>query len=63
MYRTQSNALNAPRPAGQAAPSAAPRPARYRHRDFGTGYGASSGYAASRRYLPGSQPAPRFRMV
>lgn len=62
MYRTQSNAQNAPRPAAQAQAPAS-RPARYRHRDFGTGYGASSGYAASRRYLPGSQPAPRFRMV
>jgi hypothetical protein len=36
------------------------RPARDRARDFGVGYGNSSGYASARRYL-GSQPAPRFR--
>lgn len=40
-----------------------PRPARYRSRDYGSGYGNSSGYAAARRYTPGSQPAARFRMV
>lgn len=39
------------------------RPVRYRNRDFGTGYGSSSGYAAVRRYTPGSQPTPRFRLV
>lgn len=36
------------------------RPARDRARDFGVGYGNSSGYASARRYL-GNQPAPRFR--
>jgi len=36
------------------------RPARERARDFGVGYGNSSGYASARRYL-GNQPAPRFR--
>lgn len=63
MYRSDSNAsfestivtIAEPRPALDA------RPSRYRARDFGIGYGTSSGYAAARRYAPGSQPAPRFR--
>lgn len=38
----------------------AARPSRYRARDFGLGYGSSSGYASARRYAPGSQQAPRF---
>lgn len=41
----------------------APRPSRYPSRDFGTGYGRSSGYAAGRSYAPGSQPVARFRLV
>jgi len=31
-----------------------PRPDRYRSRDFGTGYGRSSGYASARRYATDS---------
>lgn len=53
-----ANVLNA---ADRRLPTA--RPARYRSRDYGSGYGNSSGYAAARRYTPGSQPAARFRMV
>ncbi len=36
-----------------------PRPAAPRERDFGVGYGKSSGYATSRRYVTQST-APRF---
>lgn len=39
-----------PRPARRPLPMAA-RPAR-RERDFGVGYGSSSGYASNRRYAP-----------
>ena len=56
MYRTDATAITS-----QARlPAHAPR---YRSRDFGTGYGRSSGYAAARRYTPGSQPAARFRLA
>jgi hypothetical protein len=37
-----------------------PHSARYRERDFGIGYGASSGYARDRRYTSDWAPA-RFR--
>ena len=63
MYRTDSNA--AVRFPVNAAPArvhdAAPH-ARYRSRDFGVGYGTSSGYAAARRYAPNASPS-RFRLV
>jgi hypothetical protein len=35
-------------------------PARDRAREFGVGYGNSSGYASARRYVA-SQGTPRFR--
>ena len=60
MYRTDTNAASVRTPAAARLPAHAPR---YRARDFGTGYGSSSGYAASRRYTPGSQPAARFRLA
>ena len=41
--------LPAPSPRLRAGLSAAPV-IRYRERDFGIGYGTSSGYAAERRY-------------
>ncbi|WP_407353581.1 hypothetical protein [Luteimonas sp. R10] len=51
----------------QTASSVPPRPvvasaARHEHRarDFGVGYGSSSGYASERRYV-GNQAVPRFR--
>lgn len=31
---------------------------RYRERDFGIGYGRSSGYAQSRSYVPGLRNSP-----
>ncbi|CAA9323019.1 MAG: hypothetical protein AVDCRST_MAG71-1369 [uncultured Lysobacter sp.] len=37
------------------------RPAK-RERDFGIGYGSSSGYATTARYAPAST-APRFRFA
>lgn len=66
MYRTESN-LSAKANLHSSALHAAPAPAvetpRYRARDFGIGYGRSSGYAAARSYAPASAPAPRFRVV
>lgn len=47
-----------PRPAFRLSPVAA-RPVR-RERDFGIGYGSSSGYASAPRYAP-NWSAPRFR--
>ena len=65
MNRTDSNASFSVSAMIAAADRRLPaqRQARYRSRDFGSGYGSSSGYAAARRYTPGSQPAPRFRLV
>lgn len=31
---------------------------RYRERDFGIGYGRSSGYAQARTYVPGMRTSP-----
>ncbi|MGY1459446.1 MULTISPECIES: hypothetical protein [unclassified Luteimonas] len=62
MYRTDSNALVAPA-ASTATSRNAALPSRYPSRDFGTGYGRSSGYAAAHRYAPASQPIARFRLV
>ena len=52
-----------PRPAvaTQAAPAAPRR--EYRERDFGVGYGRSSGYASARRYVAPWNGQPRFRCV
>ncbi|WP_158238347.1 MULTISPECIES: hypothetical protein [Luteimonas] len=44
------------------ARAAAPAAVRYASRDFGTGYGRSSGYASPRRYSQTSTPV-RFRIV
>lgn len=62
MYLSNPNVFTATNAASNGNRNA-PRPSRYRERDFGTGYGTSSGYAAARRYTRGSQPAPRFRLV
>ena len=51
-----SDRTSAPRPA--VVPAA--RVDRYRVRDFGVGYGNSSGYATARRYAS-NWGAPRFR--
>ena len=63
MYRNHANVPAAAAHANGATATNAARPSRYRSRAFGTGYGRSSGYAAARSYGPGSQPAPRFRLV
>ena len=63
MYRTDSTASRRlETPVAASASRRAESPARYRSRDFGIGYGASSGYAARRGYAA-SQLAPRFRLV
>ena len=55
-------------PTRRNAPSAnvtvAPQPVRQirRERDFGVGYGSSSGYASNRRYTTEWAP-PRFRFA
>ena len=43
----------------QAGPAVARRP--YPERDFGIGYGRSSGYATARRYAMAWAGEPRFR--
>jgi hypothetical protein len=53
MNATHSHALLAPRTPAPVLPASGPAHLagpRYRARDFGTGYGRSSGYAAERRY-------------
>ena len=54
--------LSTTRPAAQAADQT-PAPARreYRERDFGVGYGRSSGYASQRQYASGWNGQPLFR--
>ena len=42
-------------------PLAAPTRREYRERDFGVGYGRSSGYAAQRQYVSAWNGQPRFR--
>ncbi len=44
------------------ARNAAPVAPRYSARDFGTGYGRSTGYASARRYSQSTTPA-RFRVA
>lgn len=50
-------------PTADSAPQAVSRPRRNQHRqrDFGIGYGSSSGYGCSRRYASDWTGAPRFR--
>lgn len=45
----------------QSIPTAPRR--EYRERDFGVGYGRSSGYAAERRYAAPWNGQPHFRCV
>ena len=63
MRSTTSPRLATPsRPA--AAPQVAPTPRRdYRERDFGIGYGRSSGYASPRQYATHWNGQPRFRCI
>ena len=48
-------------PSVQSVPAAPRR--EYRERDFGIGYGRSSGYASARRYAAPWNGQPRFRCV
>ena len=48
-----------PRPQNRDTAPLPTRPVR-RERDFGVGYGASSGYATAARYVP-ERTTPRFR--
>ncbi|MFD0724456.1 hypothetical protein [Lysobacter brunescens] len=53
MNASHSHAPLAPRTPAPVLPASGPdhlAAPRYRARDFGTGYGRSSGYAAERRY-------------
>ena len=51
-----------PRPRNPApAAQLVVRPAK-RERDFGIGYGSSSGYATAASYVPNSRTTPRFRL-
>ncbi|NUS39278.1 MAG: hypothetical protein HOQ02_09685 [Lysobacter sp.] len=56
---TARPAITVPRLPAAAAPVSARR--EYPERDFGVGYGRSSGYAATRRYAVAWTGAPRFR--
>lgn len=59
--RTSPSATNA-RFAQPAAASAAPSRHPHRQRDFGVGYGNSSGYASTRQYASNWAP-PRFKFA
>ena len=51
-----------PRPVINAPPTeSAPARREYRERDFGVGYGRSSGYASQRQYVIAWNGQPRFR--
>ena len=45
----------------QRIPTAPAPVVRYPERDFGVGYGRSSGYASQRQYVKGWNGQPRFR--
>ncbi|MFZ5636320.1 MAG: hypothetical protein ACOY82_06990 [Pseudomonadota bacterium] len=64
MNATHLHAPHAPRPpvAAPARVEGVTHPARYRDRDFGIGYGHSSGYAFEKRYTSDwGQSRFRFR--
>jgi len=48
-------------PSVPAQPAPAEPRREYRERDFGVGYGRSSGYASERRYANAWNGEPRFR--
>jgi hypothetical protein len=50
-----------PTPRLISVPPSNPAARPYGERDFGIGYGRSSGYAAQRRYVSGWNGQPRFR--
>ena len=53
----------ATRPYAPVAYSAASSSNRHRERDFGVGYGSSSGYATTRSYTTGNNGPRLFRCV
>jgi len=57
--------LRTPTPTRRLPTPAAPQPPRreYRERDFGVGYGRSSGYASTRQYATGWNGERLFRCV
>jgi hypothetical protein len=59
---TLRSPMSRPRTTPIATAPAAPR-REYRERDFGIGYGRSSGYASERRYAAPWNGQPRFRCV
>ena len=61
MRSTTSPRLSTPTRA--PAPKAEPTRREYRERDFGIGYGRSSGYASTRQYATGWNGQPLFRCV
>jgi len=62
----QATVPNSRTAAQPADASTTPAPLRTRHlhreRDFGVGYGNSSGYASARRYVD-NRTQPRFRCI
>ena len=56
--RTPSPTRRLPTPAAQQTPRR-----EYRERDFGVGYGRSSGYASTRQYATGWNGERLFRCV
>jgi hypothetical protein len=58
--RPETLAEHRPAPAAPVAPAAIPDRHHHRERDFGIGYGNSSGYASARRYTDGHVD-PLFR--
>lgn len=46
-----------------STPAQPPARREYRERDFGVGYGRSSGYASTRHYATQWNGQPRFRCV
>lgn len=63
MDRTHATSFAPTTTASANSARTAPRPSRYRSRDFGSGYGSSSGYASARSYAQGKPPVARFRLV
>lgn len=62
MTTIQRPSFTQPRRTTPLQPVTTPSPRReYRERDFGVGYGSSSGYATRRQYVSGWNGEPRFR--
>jgi hypothetical protein len=61
-FRTTATSPNPSSPSKNAIAVTLPVRHVHRERDFGVGYGNSSGYASTRRYVD-SRSQPRFRCV